>query len=114
MESISQPLSNAQVELLKLFSTKLSENELKELKELLANFCAQKSIQSADKVWEEKKLTQNNMIQPASIKEFMDFIAKKYQELPDGKEKTELWEEIVNIANRYDPNIEIEEINTDE
>jgi len=61
MESIRQPLSNAQVELLKLFSTKLSENELTELKELLANFYAQKSIQSADKVWEENKLTQNNM-----------------------------------------------------
>lgn len=61
METINQPLSNAQVELLKLFSTKLSENELMELKDLLANFYAKKSIQTADKVWEEMKLTQNNM-----------------------------------------------------
>lgn len=61
MEIISQPLSNAQVELLKLFSTKLSENELMELKDLLANFYAQKSIQAADKTWQELKLTQTDM-----------------------------------------------------
>ena len=61
MEAINQPLSNAQVELLKLFSTKLSENELMELKNLLTNFYALKSIQTADKAWEEMKLTQNNM-----------------------------------------------------
>ncbi len=61
METVNQPLSNAQVELLKLFSTELSENELTELKNLLANFYAQKSIHTADKAWEEMKLTQKNM-----------------------------------------------------
>ena len=54
-------LSNTQLELLKLFSTDLSENELRELKLVIAKFYAQKSIEFANLAWDEKKLTEKDM-----------------------------------------------------
>lgn len=48
------PFSNAQLELLKAFSHQLSENELKELRKLLARFFANRLMLEADKVWEEQ------------------------------------------------------------
>ncbi len=50
-------LSNIQIELLKLFSTNLSENDMRELKEIIAVFYAQKSIEFANQAWLEKKVT---------------------------------------------------------
>lgn len=55
------PLSNVQIELLKIFSTDLSEPDLVELKSLLAKFYAEKSIELANQVWEEKELTDADM-----------------------------------------------------
>ncbi len=55
------PLSNVQLELLKIFSTDLSEPDLLELKALLAKFYAAKSIELANQVWEEKGLTDADM-----------------------------------------------------
>jgi hypothetical protein len=54
-------LTNTQLEMLKLFSTNLSEIELRELKEVIAGFYAQKSIDLANRAWQEKKLTQTDM-----------------------------------------------------
>ncbi len=50
----SSILSNVQQEILKLYATELLENELYELKMQLARFYAQKAIQAADKIWDEK------------------------------------------------------------
>ncbi len=55
------PLSNVQIELLKIFSTDLSEKDLVELKSLLAKFYAEKSIELANQVWDEKGLTDADM-----------------------------------------------------
>jgi len=55
------PLSNVQQEILKLYSTNLEESELYELKSQLAHFYARKAIQGADKVWEEKAYTAEDM-----------------------------------------------------
>jgi hypothetical protein len=49
------------LEILKLFSTNLSENELQELKNELAQFYAQKAIASANQVWQEKGLSNEIM-----------------------------------------------------
>ena len=49
------------MELIKLYSTDLSEEDLKELKNLLAQFYAKKSIEEADKVWDEKGYTKEDM-----------------------------------------------------
>lgn len=61
MITVKQPLSNIQVELMKIYSTNLSEIELKDLKSLLALFYAKKSILYANKIWKEKKLTNRMM-----------------------------------------------------
>ncbi|MEI7502608.1 MAG: hypothetical protein WCJ61_04945 [Paludibacter sp.] len=61
MIAVKQPLSNVQVELLKIYSTNISESEMKELKNLLAQFYAQKSIEYANKSWKDKNLSNDIM-----------------------------------------------------
>jgi hypothetical protein len=61
MNSLKYPLSNVQVELLKLFSTNLSESDLKELKILISGFYSQKAIKEADKVWDQKDYSNKDM-----------------------------------------------------
>ena len=52
---LSQPLSNVQEELLKLYSANLTQEELIELKTLLGKYFAQKATKEADKIWINKK-----------------------------------------------------------
>jgi hypothetical protein len=54
MTAISKPLSNLQLELLKLYSMNIDEKDLLHFKNYLAQFFMQKAIDEADKVWEEK------------------------------------------------------------
>ena len=61
MQEFAAPLSNLQLEILKLYSTDLNTTDLKELKNQLAEFYAKKSIKNANKVWKEKKLTNEDM-----------------------------------------------------
>ncbi|MDT3740611.1 MAG: hypothetical protein RO257_14050 [Candidatus Kapabacteria bacterium] len=51
--TISQPLTNVQIELLKAFSHKLHDNEIMELRKQLTLFFAKRLIKEADKVWDE-------------------------------------------------------------
>jgi hypothetical protein len=57
----STGLSNVQQEILKLYATELAENELYELKMQLARYYAQKAIQAADKIWDEKDYSMEEM-----------------------------------------------------
>jgi hypothetical protein len=57
----AQPLSNIQLELLKLYANNVSEEDLLAIKRLLAKFFMQKAIQEADKVWDEKGYTNETM-----------------------------------------------------
>lgn len=61
-------LSPLQLELLELFAEQVSEEELMDIKQLLSMYYAQKAIAVADKVWEEKKLSQKVMQQWAKKK----------------------------------------------
>jgi len=61
MIAVKQPLSNVQVELLKIFSTNITEPELIELKDIIAQFYAKKSIELANEAWEEKNLSNDVM-----------------------------------------------------
>jgi len=54
-------LSNVQQEILKLYATELADNELYELKTQLAHYYAHKAIQAADKIWEEKSYSVEEM-----------------------------------------------------
>ncbi|RKX65955.1 MAG: hypothetical protein DRP41_02440 [Thermodesulfobacteriota bacterium] len=56
-------MTNLQIELLKLYSTDLTEEELKQLKTQLAKFFADKAVKEAEKVWQEKGLSQDVMEQ---------------------------------------------------
>lgn len=57
MEALERPLSNLQLELLKAFSHQLSEQDLLQVRALLAAFFAKKSIEIANKVWDEEGWT---------------------------------------------------------
>ena len=54
-------LSNVQQEILKLYSTELSETDIFELKSQLAHYYANKAISQADKVWDKKGYTDGDM-----------------------------------------------------
>ncbi len=61
MKTIKQPFSNAQIELLKAFSHDLSESELVDLKKVLARFFAQRAINEADRLWDERGWTNEDV-----------------------------------------------------
>jgi hypothetical protein len=55
-------LSNIQIELLKLYSNNISDKYLFDIKLLMANYFAQKATEAMDVVWEERGLTEQDMI----------------------------------------------------
>jgi hypothetical protein len=57
----SQPLSNVQEELLKLYSQNLSPEELKELKTLLGKYFANKVTKEVDRIWANNKYSNKTM-----------------------------------------------------
>ncbi len=50
-----------QLELIKIFSYQLPNEELLEVKQLLANFFDERIKKRASKIWQEKGYTQNDM-----------------------------------------------------
>jgi len=56
-------LSNLQLELLKLYSNGISEQQLFEIKLLLARYFAEKATDAMDKIWDEQDLTAETMIE---------------------------------------------------
>lgn len=61
MTSGQGPLNNAQLEILKLFNRPMSDKELYELKDLLAQHYAKKAMDEADRLWDERGYTQETM-----------------------------------------------------
>jgi len=61
MDSAKPPFTNAQLEIMKLFSKEMNEQDLIELKTLLGKFYAKKASDLADKIWEERGYTQADM-----------------------------------------------------
>lgn len=59
----TQPLSNLQLELLKVFSRNVPDEDLMAIKALLSNYFAQKAANLADNVWEEEGFTEDTMNQ---------------------------------------------------
>lgn len=58
---LKNALTNLQLEILKLYSTDMSEEELNELKKILAENYARKAIREADKIWSEGNFTESDM-----------------------------------------------------
>jgi S-adenosylmethionine synthetase len=57
----STKLNPVQIHLLKMFSRPIKENDLLEIKTLLSNYYAKKVDEESDKIWEEKKMSQNSI-----------------------------------------------------
>jgi len=57
----TQPLSNLQLEILKLYSTNLDQRDLLEIKKILAHYFAKRAVKEADKIWDEKGLSNEVM-----------------------------------------------------
>jgi hypothetical protein len=54
-------LSNLQQELLKVYAHNVTEQQLRDIKDMLAQYFAKQAIQEADRVWESKQLSQETM-----------------------------------------------------
>lgn len=53
-KSSQTPLSNIQQEMLKVFANDIPQEDLKELKKIIAQFLLKKARLKADNIWEEK------------------------------------------------------------
>jgi len=60
---IKKKLSNLQLELLKLYSVPLSDNELLEVKQILAKHFADRLNKHIDEIWDKKGLSEGDMEQ---------------------------------------------------
>ncbi len=61
MSTLEYPLNNAQIELMKLFGTGLSTKDLKDMKQLLSQFFADRAIKAADELWDDRGLSNDDM-----------------------------------------------------
>ena len=61
-----QKLTNLQLELLKVFSYQLNQQQLTDIKNLLANYFAEQATQEMDKLWEENNWDSNTMAEWAN------------------------------------------------
>lgn len=67
--SLPTPLSNIQRELLKLLSAGIPENELWELRMLIAKFLLEKARDKADAIWDEKGYSDEKLLQILEAKQ---------------------------------------------
>ena len=58
---LDKPLTNLQLELLKLYSMELSEEQLKDVQRLLANYFAKQASDEMDRLWEEQGWNEDTM-----------------------------------------------------
>ena len=62
----AQKLTNMQLELLKIFSYQLNNQQLNDIKELLANYFAKQATLEMDKLWEENNWDDDTMTEWAN------------------------------------------------
>jgi len=54
--SLQQPFSNLQLELLRLYAQNISDEELLQIRDMLARFFAERATKHTNQVWKEKGL----------------------------------------------------------
>lgn len=54
MEMLRTPLTESQLELLQMFSRPVSDSDWIAIKRMITNYFANKSIEEADKIWDEQ------------------------------------------------------------
>lgn len=57
----AQKLTNLQIELIRLFDYQVSDNQIIEIKDLLAKYFADVATSEMDKLWEENQWTNETM-----------------------------------------------------
>lgn len=62
VQSIPQPFTNLQLELLKVYALKVNDEDLKEIKKLLAQYFMDKASDLADEIWEQKGLSEEAIL----------------------------------------------------
>lgn len=55
--TIQPPLTNLQLELLKLFSRQLPESDLLAIRDMISRYLLERAFAEADKAWEDKGYT---------------------------------------------------------
>ena len=91
----SQPMSNIQLELLKLYATDIPDEDLINIKRLMVQYFAEKITQQMDMLWEENNWTAQTMHEWAAshirsskeenkqkIESFLDFIHQNPLRVP--------------------------------
>ncbi|MEL6863414.1 MAG: hypothetical protein AAFP19_03300 [Bacteroidota bacterium] len=61
MTHLNRPLTNLQIELLKIYSFDISEEQLMEIKDILSRYFADKATGEMDQLWEEKGWSNETM-----------------------------------------------------
>lgn len=62
VQTIPQPFTNLQLELLKVYALKVNDEDLKEIKKLLAQYVMDKASDLADEIWEQKGLSEEAIL----------------------------------------------------
>lgn len=61
MQAIQTPFTNAQLEIIQLFSSNLNDTDLSDLKRLLIAYKAERLARKINQLWEDKKWSQDTM-----------------------------------------------------
>lgn len=61
--ALQQPFSNLQLELLSLYTRNISEEELLQIRDMLAQFFADRATKRANEIWEQKNLNATEILQ---------------------------------------------------
>lgn len=61
MKAEQNKITNLQRELVKVFSYEVSEEELKDIRDLLSNYFAEKATREMDRLWDERGWTNETM-----------------------------------------------------
>ncbi len=63
---VAPPLTNVQLELLKLFAIGVSDEEVLEIRRILARYFMEKAVNGATEVWKEKGYTTEQLLNEPS------------------------------------------------
>lgn len=61
--SVEPPLTNLQMEMLKLFATKVSDKDLSVIRDMIARYLLEKARDEADRIWDERGYTDEKLQQ---------------------------------------------------
>lgn len=59
--NVKPPLTNLQVEMLRLFATKVPEKDLMEIRDMIARYLLERARDEADRIWDERGYTDEKL-----------------------------------------------------